>query len=88
MADEVTKKPRAKKTRKPIDPNAPKCLTPDCGRVAGTRGLCPACYAVARAMVKDGSVTWEALEAKGKVLGRGGKNGTLRAKAKAWLMAE
>jgi hypothetical protein len=82
---EQEKKPRAKKAKKPVDPNAPRCLTPECGRVAGTRGLCAACYAVARGMVKAGVVTWEALEANGKVQGRGGKNGTLRAKARAWL---
>jgi hypothetical protein len=82
---EQEKKPRAKKTKKPVDPNAPRCLTPECVRVALTRGLCAACYAVARGMVKDGVTTWEVLEANGKVLGRGGKNGTLRAKARAWL---
>jgi hypothetical protein len=82
------RKPRTKKAKKTVDPNAPKCVNPDCGKVAGTRGLCGSCYGAASGLVKAGTVTWADLEAKGKVLGRGGAAGTLKAKAKAWLMAE
>jgi hypothetical protein len=82
------RKPRTNKAKKTVDPNAPKCVNPDCGKVAGTRGLCGSCYGAASGLVKAGTVTWADLEAKGKVLGRGGAAGTLKAKAKAWLMAE
>lgn len=90
MADPIVhpKKPRARKVKKAVNPNAPKCLNPDCGKPAGTRGLCGSCYSTASALVKDGTTTWAALEAKGKAQGRGGVGGTLKAKAKAWLMAE
>jgi len=79
------RKPTAKQV---IDPNAPKCLVPDCGRPQQTRGLCIGCYAVARTAVKEGATTWDVLQAKGRALPRGGASGTRKSRAKAWLLAE
>lgn len=84
--NEAVKAKRVRKPAAPQDPNAPKCIVPECGRVAKTRGLCATCYSVARQLVKDCVATWELLEAAGKVQGRGGRNGTQRAKAKAFLL--
>ena len=84
--NEATAKKRPAKAKKPAATNAPKCLVPDCGRLVMTRGLCQACYSVARHLVNDGKTTWEALEVAGKVLPRNGRAGTLRAKAKAFML--
>ena len=40
------------------------------GRRIRTRGLCNSCYEQARRLVKDGSTTWEDLEAHDKALPR------------------
>ena len=37
-----------------------------CGRAAGTRGLCPACYLTALRLVREGRATWEGLEGAGR----------------------
>ena len=41
-----------------------RCLTTGCKRPSHTRGLCSCCYAAARKLVLDGTLTWEALEAR------------------------
>jgi len=90
MAEKIDKSKTEKKPRvqKPPDPNAPKCLNPACARASKTRGLCITCYGVARKAVKDGLTSWDVLIAKGRATAKGGRNGTLRSKAREWLMGE
>jgi len=66
-----------------------KCLRPDCAREANIRGLCRTCYAVARAMVKSGAVTWENLEAEGKCL-KSGSQGRAKGSGQIqkWLLGK
>lgn len=45
----------------------PRCLVPRCNRDASCRGLCRSCYQAAYMLVTSGSVTWQQLEARGKV---------------------
>lgn len=42
-----------------------KCITPGCGKKAMTRGLCSACYPVARGLIRAKKTTWEDMEARG-----------------------
>lgn len=41
--------------------NRPRCLTKGCAGKAHSRGLCPACYRVARHHIGKGIVTWDDL---------------------------
>jgi len=54
-----------------------KCLVPGCKNPdKGGRGLCPGHYNVAGTYVKQGLVTWEQLEKKGKARPAKGRWGT------------
>lgn len=63
-----------------------KCLAPDCNRPPKTRGLCLSCYQCASKLVKDGAVTWEALEQAQKCRApyRGGRG---RSKKQEWFLS-
>ena len=41
------------------------CLTPGCGKVARTRGLCLNCDNKARCRIAKGQTSWEELEKQG-----------------------
>lgn len=43
-----------------------KCLTRDCKKDGKLRGLCHPCYLMATRLVREGRVSWEALEVAGK----------------------
>lgn len=47
-----------------------KCLTEACGRDAGKRGVCAACYQAAYREVVAGRATWQELEERGIVFPR------------------
>ena len=48
-----------------------KCLTEGCERLARTRGVCDRCYSRLWTLIKNGSITFEGLEAAGRVLPSG-----------------
>ena len=48
-----------------------KCLTEGCERLARTRGVCDRCYSRFYESIKNGSTTFEGLEAAGRVLPSG-----------------
>jgi len=62
----------------------PPCLAPNCGTISGNRGLCASCYRTASYLVKEGKVTWDILEARGKALPRR-KAGGLSTRAQWFL---
>jgi hypothetical protein len=45
---------------------APRCRVPHCHRDSVTRGLCRSCYQSAYMLVREGYVTWQQLEDRGK----------------------
>lgn len=49
------------------------CLTPDCGRVGISRGLCLRCYREVRYKIRDGVLQEDVLVASGKLLPAKGK---------------
>jgi len=59
-----------------------ECLHPAHKAKAAVRGLCKSCYSVACKLVKDGQITWDALEKAGKALKAKPKNRT----SQAWLL--
>lgn len=67
----------------------PKCLRPECGYIARSRGLCASCYAQAHLAVRMGRVTWVKLVANGKCLAptRPGYRG-VHSEIKDWLLAK
>ena len=52
-----------------------KCLTEDCDRLRGCRGLCQSCYLKMAKSVRDGLFTWEKLERLGRCLAAKPRNG-------------
>jgi hypothetical protein len=56
-----------------------RCLVPHCDRDAECRGLCRSCYQSAYQLVVTGSITWDELEARGKV--------RPTASAKSWFLS-
>ena len=48
-----------------------KCLTEGCERLARTRGVCTLCYGRFYTLIRDGSSSFESLEAAGKLLPSG-----------------
>jgi len=53
------------------------CLTKGCERERGTRGLCTSCYSTARIMMKNGLATEQQIIAKGMMLPKSEKSGSL-----------
>lgn len=45
-----------------------KCLTKNCQKEKGTRGLCTSCYATARVMMKNGEATEKQFVDRGMML--------------------
>lgn len=65
------------------EPN--KCLNPNCTRDAKIRGICRQCYTAASLLVRRGKVTWEQLEAAGKVT-KAKHRGCAGVKVNSWLL--
>jgi hypothetical protein len=53
-------------TTEPTTPSPIKCL--HCDKPVYGRGLCAKAYHIARQLIKDGKLTWEDLERRGKAL--------------------
>ena len=64
---------------------ADRCLAPKCEGLSHTRGLCPSHYHMARYYVAKGDVTWEGLEAQGKIAPRK-RRGRHADPASAWIV--
>ena len=79
-------KARASASAKRVCPKADrKCLNPHCGRMCTySRGLCAACYDIARVHVKEKRTTWEAMERAGKCLPA--KNSNQMGPRRAWFL--
>ena len=43
------------------------CINPRCENESHCRGLCKSCYQTCVKMIRRGTVTWEQLEAAGKI---------------------
>ena len=62
-----------------------KCLKDDCDKQADSRGLCRSHALYASRLVKEGVVTWEDLEKRGKCLPKGYVR---QFNSRAWFLAE